>query len=323
VLNWEGSLANSDRQKTGVALSEAEARLTHSSREPSASASAEWVRHQQFFQALWLACTVLLALSVGLLGYSAAWEYSTREYLKGFSDAIIPAEFSPIEKIQSILDWMSRGPTRQSNGPAGTAPVRSPRDTLNYASLLNVCGTATNAFINLADSAGLSARRLLLLDSREVTQHVVAEVFIQGRWIIVDPVFRFIPRGPGGSLLTRQDLANPATFAAVTGNIPNYNPAYNYQNTAHVHLARIPYLGGLLNRTLKSILPGWSDSSVVSLLFERNSFALLIVAIALVLTLGIFRAVLSWYGRARMGIDVPHVRTRALRAYRAFFEAPD
>ena len=66
---------------------------------------------------------------------------------------------------------------------------RDPEDTLNYSGLLHVCGSATNAFVNLADSSGLRARRLLLLSPRGTASHVVAEVSLDGRWVVVDPVF--------------------------------------------------------------------------------------------------------------------------------------
>ncbi|MGH9689483.1 MAG: transglutaminase domain-containing protein, partial [Candidatus Acidiferrales bacterium] len=231
-------------------------------------------RRVRLFWAFWYACTALLIASIFLLAYSAAWEYSTRRYLKGFSDAIVPVDSTPVEKIQAILRWMS-GPAAQDTSASVTHQDRNPEDTLNYASLLKVCGTATNAFINLADSAGLSARRLLLLDSNRNTMHVVAEVSIGGRWIVVDPVFRYIPRGPDGALLTRNELADPKIFSAATRNVPHYDAAYNYRLTAHVHLARVPYVGGALRRTLNTIFPGWSNSPTLSLLLERDSLALL------------------------------------------------
>ena len=53
-----------------------------------------------------------------------------------------------------------RRPDAPSARPDPSSPDRDPTDTLNYTSLLRVCGNATNAFINLSDSAGLAARRL-------------------------------------------------------------------------------------------------------------------------------------------------------------------
>jgi hypothetical protein len=59
-----------------------------------------------------------------------------------------------------------------------------------------VCGTATNAFINLADSGRLPARRILLLNSDQGAKHVDAEVLVKGRWIVLDrDSARFSERG--------------------------------------------------------------------------------------------------------------------------------
>ena len=73
---------------------------------------------------------------------------------------------------------------------------------------------------NLSRSAGLSARRLLLLTPERTTKHVVAEVLVDGRWIIVDPTYRTILRDAQGHTLTRKDLQNPAIFAQATGSHP-------------------------------------------------------------------------------------------------------
>jgi hypothetical protein len=85
----------------------------------------------------------LLVLSILSAGYSAIWEYSDRQYLEGFSDAVIPADSTPQERIDSILNWMAHGPRRQDTLLATDSPDRDPTDTLNYAALLKICGSAT------------------------------------------------------------------------------------------------------------------------------------------------------------------------------------
>lgn len=273
----------------------------------------------RIFWAVWRLCSLLLVASILLLAYSAAREFSTRGYLKGFSDAIIPAGSAPMDKVQAILNWMSKGPTRKAAGPSGAAPDRDPADTLNYASLLDVCGTATNAFVNLADTAGVPARRLLLLDANRSTVHVVAEVLIDGRWIIVDPAFRFIPRGSDGNPLTRTQLADPNILLGATRGIPGYSPEYTYKNTVHVRLARIPYIGSALRRTLHAVVPGWSDSSTASLLLERSSLALLALSIVLVAFFAAVRLGLRWYGASFLSLHPPHMHRRLAEACTAFF----
>ncbi len=180
------------------------------------------MKRARIFEVLWYSVNIALIFAALFLLYSIGWEYSTRKYLRGFSDAIIPASATPLNKAQTILDWMAHGPER-APGP-GMISDRDPSDTLNYRSLLRVCGTATNAFVNVANASGLPARRLLLLDSQKQAKHVVAEVFDGSRWVIVDPSFRVIPRGADGQPLTREELQNPAVFQLAIAKIPGLQP---------------------------------------------------------------------------------------------------
>jgi len=275
---------------------------------------------RKLFRAVWYTGNILLILAVLLAAYSAVWEYSTRRYLKGFSDAVVPVSASTEAKVDAILRWMSQGPARQAAGSDPSSPDRDPTDTLNYASLLRVCGTATNAFVNLAESAGLPARRLLLLDSRQMTMHVVAEVLINGRWIVVDPAFRVIRRGSDRGLLTREQLTDPATFSSSTHGNRGYSPEYTFDRTVHVRLARLGLIARPLRGALNRFLPGWEDSTALSLLMERESLATMVAAIILVFFLALFRVGLRWYGESHLGVQPIRVRQQIRRAFLAFVD---
>ncbi len=268
------------------------------------------------FEVVWIVTNVLLLFTILVAVYSAAWEYSTRTYLKGFSDAIIPASGTPEEKIDAILHWMSNGPTRRESAPDGS--VRDPTETLNYASLLKVCGSATNAFVNLADSAGLRSRRLLLLDPHRLTMHVVAEVLVDGRWIVVDPAFRTVLRDSAGRTVTRRQLSDRSVFLAATGGISGYDPSYTYDRTVHVRMARLGRAGYYLRLVFNRIAPGWEDSVTASLLLERESLATMVAALFAMMILVLTRIFLRWYGTRRLGIHQPQLRARMLRACGAF-----
>src|SRR5215470_17430554 len=175
---------------------------------------------RSFLRISWWTVNVALILSLLALVYSGVWEYSVRRYLAGFSDAIVPAGATPEKRVEALLDWMRTGPSRSEElGPTGLA-MRDPEKTLNYQQLLSVCGTATNAFLNLARSSDLPARRLLLLTADRSTKHVVAEVLIDGRWVVADPSYRILLRDAAGDMVTRNDLKNPQVFAQATGKIP-------------------------------------------------------------------------------------------------------
>ncbi len=273
-----------------------------------------------FYRVAWISANALLILSILLTIYFVFWEYSTRRYLEGFSDAIVPATAAPDEKIAGILNWMQHGPARRASVPDDLAPNRDPTDTLNYEALLRVCGTATNAFINLADIGGLPTRRLLLLDSRELTKHVVAEVLVDGRWIVVDPTFRVILRGADGRPLTREQLANPEVFAEATRGIGRYDPNYTYDRTSHIRVERLGFLAPALREVLDHVVPGWESSPITSALVERESLAATFAGIILVLFLSLSRVSLRWYGEKRLGVRRARVRTQIAKAYATFLE---
>jgi len=272
------------------------------------------MKKHPFIRMCWFAANVLLAFSLLALVYSSAWEFSTRSYLKGFSDAIIPASDGPEQKVQAILQWMAHGPARRTEGDTGALAARDPEDTLNVQQLLEVCGTATNAFVNLAESSGLRSRRLLLLDSNERSKHVVVEVLINGRWIIVDPSYHFIPRLPDGQFATRAQLMDPAVLWVATQSIPNYPAIYSYESTVHVRLTRIPWIGKHLRGIFNLIWPRWEESINWTLLVERESFAMLVASIFLLSLALAIRIFLGWYCRSRLGISRERLRDQILRA---------
>ena len=276
------------------------------------------VRKHRLYRIAWNGANVLLVGSICLANYTMVWEYSTRRYLRGFSDAVVPAFVAPEERIAAILNWMAHGPARLPESPAGITQDRDPIDTLNYTALLKVCGSATNAFINIADSSGLYARRLLLLDANRGAKHVVAEVLVNGRWIVVDPSFRTILRSASGQLLTRTDLADPAVFSLATHNIPKYDPSYDYASTAHVRLVRVPFFGVPMRSVLDRYLPGWDDAPAISLFLERESLAAAVTSLMILLFIVLFRVGLRWYGESHLGIRTISVRTQFRCAAHAF-----
>ena len=113
-----------------------------------------------FFQTAWYAINFLFLASVLLLVVGIAWEYSTRRYLKGFADAVVPLSAGPEQRVEAILAWMKHGPARRSTVGTDSLAQRDPQNTLNYRQRLQVCGTSTNAFVNGERRLGISRVRL-------------------------------------------------------------------------------------------------------------------------------------------------------------------
>ena len=275
------------------------------------------------FRVIWRTVNALLIASILFLGYASAWEYSVRRYLKGFSDAVVPNGSTDEAKVEAILAWIRTGPSRPLAAHPDRLDLRDPENTLNYRQLLAICGTATNAFLNLSRSAGLDARRLLLLTPENTTKHVVAEVRIDDRWIIVDPTYRVVLRDAQGHMLTRKDLQDPAIFTQATGNLPNYLSVYDYKNFAHLRVARLPMGAFGLHALLRRVYPSWDEDLDWSLLLERESFFFVFVSLISVLVFLLFRLLLAWYADHRLRFPRYHFRRHMLRAGASFFQTPE
>jgi hypothetical protein len=251
------------------------------------------------------------------------WEYSVRKYLRGFSDAIVADSASSQQKAEAILDWMRVGPPRMNAPHLSELSPRDPQDTLNYQQLLQVCGSATNAFLNLSRSTGVAARRLLLLAPNRTAKHVVAEVNIDGRWVIADATYRTFMRDAKGDLLTRQDLQKPEIFQQATARIPHYIVEYSYESSAHVRISALPFNGFHLRRYLDRFFPDWDDSLDWSLLLERRSFMYLFLSVVSFVILLLLRAGLAWLADHRLQAPRFHLRSNLVRATTAFFTTPE
>jgi hypothetical protein len=275
------------------------------------------------FRAAWWTINLLFAASLVCLAHAAAREWSVRQYLHGFSDAVVSASAPPGQKIEAILTWMKAGPGRVVATRPDELSPRDPENTLNYRQLLMICGSATNAFLNLSRSSGLQSRRLLLLTADRKTKHVVAEVLVDERWIVVDPSYRIVMRDRNGRLLTRKELQNPATFQEATHLVPDYPPDYGYERYAHVRLARLPLDGFHLRKLLESISPGWDETLDWSLFLERESYFVLVVTAVFASILLILRFLLAWYADRRLRVPRFHFREHFLRATSAFLNTPE
>lgn len=227
---------------------------------PRNCAKSPQASHHRLLALIRLATNIWLLASLTLLVYGLAWNYSTHRYLKGFADAIIPLDGSPEEKAEALLKWFRNEPQRTDSLLEGPASLRDPVNIVQNARLLKVCGSATNAFMNLADVAGVKTRRLLLLDESGSAKHVVAEVQWGDRWVVVDPRSASVFEDSSGRALSKEELRDPAVFRDAISRIPGYSPTYTFERTAHLRLERIPLLGGLLRRTLDRVSPGWEEA---------------------------------------------------------------
>ena len=275
------------------------------------------------FRLIWWFSNLLLAAALVSTIWTGIRELSVRRYLRGFSDAVVPEAATPREKVEAILAWMQNGPPRLETTWQTKVSPRDPEDTLNYRQLLDVCGSATNAFLNLSRSAGVESRRLLLMTPDRSTKHVVAEVNLDGRWVIVDATYRVIMKDATGNLLTRRDLQDPELFREATSVLPHYPPEYTYDHFAHVRIAALPLQGARVRALLDRLFPSWDEYLDWSLLLERRSFMQFVLSLIAFLFLLLVRLVLAWIADRRLRVPRFHLRSNLSRATAAFFTSPE
>jgi hypothetical protein len=193
----------------------------------------------------------------------------------------------------------------------------------SFVNGLDVCGSGTNAFLNLSRSAGLEARRLLLLTPEHTTKHVVAEVHLEGRWVIVDPACHVLMKDSRGNLLTRKDLQNPETLREATSSLPHYPPQYSYEKFTHVRLAALPFYSAGVRKLLDRFLPGWEEQLDWSLLLERRSFLYLSISAISLIFLVLVRVVLARVADRYLQIPRFHLLANLGRATISFLRAPE
>jgi Transglutaminase-like superfamily len=281
------------------------------------------VKSHLIFRSVWWTSNLLLAVAFVATLWTGVWEISVRRYLSGFSDAIVAEGATPKEKVDAILAWMKDGPPRFEGVNTTRLSPHDPEDTLNYRQLLEVCGSATNAFLNLSRSAGLETRRLLLLSPQRTTTHVVAEVHLDRRWVIVDATYRVFLKDAQGNLLTRKDLQNPGIFHQATGALPHYSEDYRYDYFAHVRIAALPFHGAQVRWLLDKAFPGWDEYLDWSLLLERRSFLYFFVSVSALIFFLLARLALGWLADHRLRVPRFHLRANLSRATAAFFTTPE
>jgi len=106
-------------------------------------------------------------MSLLLLFWGSVTECTSRSYLQGFVDSVVPLAGTPQQKVEAIMAWMRNPPVRlPSPLSAAAESYRDPVRNLSYTELLEDCGTSASVLIAAADRLGMKPRRRLLLDEQ-------------------------------------------------------------------------------------------------------------------------------------------------------------
>jgi hypothetical protein len=163
----------------------------------------------------------------------------------------------------------------------------------------------------------------LLLTPEGRTKHVVAEVYIDGRWAIVDPDYHLLMKDARGNLLTSKDLQNQETLQDATSSLRDYRKEYTYDRYAHVRLAALPFNSPRVRSLAEWFFPDGEQYLDWSLLIERRSFLYLSISVCLLFFLALLRTILAFVGDHYLHVPRFHLLTNLRQATVSFFKMPE
>jgi tetratricopeptide (TPR) repeat protein len=118
------------------------------------------------------------------------------------------------EKVEALVAW-----TNQNVRPQYAAPTEVISDNFyNIARRgFGYCDQVNHVFATLATFAGYQSRLLFLRDEDGVSPHTVAEVFLDGRWIVVDAWIGAVLHDEDGRLVSVADIQRRPRILALFG----------------------------------------------------------------------------------------------------------
>ena len=108
-------------------------------------------------------------------------------------------------RLETLMSW-----AHENVRPQYAAPGRLVRD--NFYDIVRrgsgFCDQTAHVFATLATFAGYDARLWFLMNDRGESPHTVAEVLVDGRWVVVDPWQGIVWQGRDGRLLGTRDATS-------------------------------------------------------------------------------------------------------------------
>jgi hypothetical protein len=266
----------------------------------------------------WIRIALIVALAIQA-GYYAWQAHVEDRTLRTELLSRIPAGASPGERILDSMDLSFHLPPHR--GVHVDYHLLNPLMKLMRPSALNVyrhgghCAKRSRLLTVLLESQGIKAHKLFLYNPRGLVLlndpprawvHVVVEAQLDGRWVVVDPLFHLVFPKPDGELATAADLRkHPDLLLAGRERADERydtweDSLYTYQDVRRFPWFMIPVAGEAAYAVLATVAgKARADAIVTPLWMEKPQEA--IVIISLVLIALIVLTFVPWRRRGRSG----------------------
>lgn len=200
-----------------------------------------------------LHATILIALLFFWMDYV----YSKNVY-KEIVARTITADMSQKEEVLALLGavYNLAEPRTEFFGGRGNIDFGprsffgSSRSTLQLG---GACGDRVQVLGLALNTAGFEARVAQMKVQGVFGGHIVAEALINGRWIVLDPLFNLAFENADGSLATFSEIRN--NWEYFKNQTPSdYNPDYSYVAVRYTNWKKIPIIMPAIKKTLDLLI---------------------------------------------------------------------
>ena len=131
-----------------------------------------------------------------------------------------------------------------------------PGDVVRWGSdFRGPCGSYSRVVHVMLDERGIRNRFLFLTDDHGSTIHTVLEVWMGGKWAVVDPSFGIVYRRPEGGYVSADELKDdPDLLRWNVRTVSGYDASYDYHAFTHLNWKKLPILMPALRIVLVALL---------------------------------------------------------------------
>jgi transglutaminase superfamily protein len=194
----------------------------------------------------------VLAISSLLCLWQLALFTVDSSFVDGICAVVARPESPPEQRAMQLFRWVNSYDDEELSSSAATPPrgLLTPRAMIEHRAYFRAnCGSKAWLLAILARHAGLQARELRLCDARHEARHVVCEVLIGSRWLVLDPTVDLDFRRRDGQLATAAELRDPALLAVNARRADYYDlQRWQFTHAERLHFEKVPLVGGLLRR---------------------------------------------------------------------------
>jgi hypothetical protein len=172
--------------------------------------------------------------------------------------------------------------------------------TVDMMTANGACGSYSVVLARLLKSMGYTVRIPQMIVNGQPAGHILVEVYSNGRWVVMDPLYDLYFVKPGGDLASFADVSRNWNY--YKSQVPaEYNPDYTYQGVQYTNWNKVPVLMPAVHRVLSVFMNEHALATLSLRSYALRKYQmldcillLLIVPLSLGLIFKIVRFKLGW-----------------------------